>query len=107
MRPVARAGLILEQVAVLDRAASLPKPGGRIAYITCSVLPQENNEQVRAFVSRHPGYAVVPPSQVAAALWDKADEFIAATIQSGEGLMMIPRRIGKAGSLVSPRKRSG
>ncbi|NGX96792.1 MAG: MFS transporter, partial [Candidatus Afipia apatlaquensis] len=81
--------------------APLAKPGGRIAYITCSVLPQENNEQVRAFTARHPGYAVVPPEQTMSLLWDKADDFAAATIQSDEGLLMTPRRTGTDGFFVS------
>ena len=51
MRPGALEVRLKDQVAVLDRAAALVKPGGRIAYITCSVLPQENGEQVRAFVA--------------------------------------------------------
>ena len=42
-----------QQEAVLERAAALVKPGGRIAYITCSVLAEENGDQVRAFVGRH------------------------------------------------------
>lgn len=94
-----------DQIAVLDRAAGLVKPGGRIAYITCSVLPQENNEQVRAFTARHPDYAAVPPSQVASVLWDKADDFIAATLQSPEGLLMTPRRTGTDGFFVAVLKR--
>ena len=48
MRPGALEVRLKDQIAVLDRAADLVKPGGRIAYITCSVLPQENGEQVRA-----------------------------------------------------------
>src|ERR1700736_1809948 len=71
MRPGALEVRLNDQVAVLDRAAALTKPGGRIAYITCSVLPPENGEQVRSFVARHPEFAAVPPSQVATALWDK------------------------------------
>ena len=63
MRPGALEVRLKDQIAVLDRAAPLVKPGGRIAYITCSVLPAENGEQVRAFVARHPEFAVVPPEQ--------------------------------------------
>jgi 16S rRNA (cytosine967-C5)-methyltransferase len=94
-----------DQIAVLDRAASLAKPGGRIAYITCSVLPQENNEQVSRFMIRHPEFTVVPPSQVASVLWDKADDFMAATLQSDEGLLMTPRRTGTDGFFVSVLRR--
>src|ERR1700753_2597121 len=42
MRPGALEVRLKDQIEVLDRAAALVKPGGRIAYITCSVLPPEN-----------------------------------------------------------------
>jgi 16S rRNA (cytosine967-C5)-methyltransferase len=42
---------------------------------------------------------------VASALWDKADDFIAATIQSDEGLLMTPRRTGTDGFFVAVLKR--
>jgi 16S rRNA (cytosine967-C5)-methyltransferase len=86
---------------VLDRAASLVKPGGRIAYVTCSVLDAENGGQIRQFLARHPHFAVVPPSETVAALWDKAEDFLAATLQSAEGLLMTPRRTGTDGFFVS------
>jgi 16S rRNA (cytosine967-C5)-methyltransferase len=101
MRPGALEVRLKDQVAVLDRAAALTKPGGRIAYITCSVLPPENGDQIRSFVGRHPDFAVVPPAETAAVLWDKADDFIAATLQSPEGLLMTPRRTGTDGFFVS------
>lgn len=42
-----------DQTQVLDRAARLIKPGGRIVYVTCSVLAQENDGAVEAFLNRH------------------------------------------------------
>jgi 16S rRNA (cytosine967-C5)-methyltransferase len=101
MRPGALEVRLKDQAAVLDRAAALVKPGGRIAYITCSVLPPENSEQIRAFVARHPQFAVVPPSQTATVLGDKAEQFAAATLQSREGLLMTPGRTGTDGFFVS------
>jgi 16S rRNA (cytosine967-C5)-methyltransferase len=101
MRPGALEVRLKDQVTVLDRAAALTKPGGRIAYITCSVLPPENGEQIRSFVARHPEFSVVPPSQTVTVLWDKAEEFSAATLQSPEGLLMTPRRTGTDGFFVS------
>ncbi len=44
------------QAAILDAVAPMVKPGGALVYSTCSVLPQENEEQVRAFLDRHPEY---------------------------------------------------
>ena len=107
MRPGALEVRLKDQIEVLDRATALVKPGGRIAYITCSVLPPENGEQVRAFVARYPEFSVVPPSQIMAALWDKAEDFAAATLQSPEGLLMTPRRTGTDGFFVSVLRRKG
>ena len=42
----------------------------------------------------------------AAALWDRADDFVAATLQSPEGLLMTPRRTDTDGFFVSRLKRS-
>ncbi len=97
MRPGALEVRLKDQAAVLDRASALVKPGGRIAYITCSVLPAENGEQVQAFVTRHPEFAVVPPEQTAGVLWDKAEDFANAALQSPEGWLMTPRRTGRMG----------
>jgi 16S rRNA (cytosine967-C5)-methyltransferase len=105
MRPGALEVRLKDQATVLDRAAALTKPGGRIAYITCSVLPPENGEQIRSFVARHPEFAVVPPEQTVTALWDRAEEFSAATLQSAEGLLMTPRRTGTDGFFVSILRR--
>ena len=101
MRPGALEIRIKDQIAVLDRASRLVKPGGRIAYITCSVLAEENGEQVRAFVARHPEFAVVPPDETAGVLWDKADAFTEAAMKSPEGWLMTPRRTGTDGFFVS------
>jgi 16S rRNA (cytosine967-C5)-methyltransferase len=105
MRPGALEVRQKDQVAVLDRAADLVKPGGRIAYITCSVLLQENNEQIRAFTARHPEFTVVPPAQTMSVLWDKAEDFATASLHSAEGLLMTPRRTGTDGFFVAVLKR--
>ena len=71
----------------------LLKPNGRIAYITCSVLDEENGAQIRAFLARQPGFAVVPPAEVmSAALGERAFLFRRAVLASDEGLLMTPRR---------------
>jgi 16S rRNA (cytosine967-C5)-methyltransferase len=101
MRPGALEIRLKDQAEVLDRAASLVKPGGRIAYITCSVLPAENGEQIRAFVTRHSEFAVVPPAQTVTVLWDRADTFSEVALQSTEGWLMTPRRTGTDGFFVS------
>ena len=46
------------QAGILDRASTLVAPGGRLAHATCSVLREENEAQVEAFVARNPEWAV-------------------------------------------------
>jgi len=51
---------IAEQDQVLDRAAPFVKPGGRLAYITCSLFAAENQERIEAFLDRHSGEGFRP-----------------------------------------------
>ncbi len=52
-----------EQKQVLALAAGLTKPGGCLVYVTCSVLPEENVDQVAAFLLAHPDFSVEPYAQ--------------------------------------------
>ncbi len=45
-----------EQQEALARAVPLLKPGGRLVYVTCSVLPEENDDAIAAFLASHPGF---------------------------------------------------
>jgi 16S rRNA (cytosine967-C5)-methyltransferase len=49
-----------EQAALLATAAALVKPGGRLVYATCSVLPQENGDQIAAFVTNNSDFETLP-----------------------------------------------
>jgi 16S rRNA (cytosine967-C5)-methyltransferase len=101
IRPGALEVRLKDQREVLDRAAALVKPGGRIAYVTCSILAPENGEQILDFISRHPEFAVVPPLQTATVLWEKTEAFAGAALKSAEGWLMTPRRTGTDGFFVS------
>jgi 16S rRNA (cytosine967-C5)-methyltransferase len=105
MRPGALEQRQKEQAEVLDRAVPLVKGGGRIAYVTCSVLEEENGAQVRAFLARQPGFAIVPPAQVAQALGERAFLFGKAARFGGEGLMMTPRLTETDGFFVALLRR--
>ncbi|WP_407181082.1 RsmB/NOP family class I SAM-dependent RNA methyltransferase [Bradyrhizobium sp. STM 3562] len=107
MRPGALEIRLKDQAEVLDRAVGLVKPGGRITYITCSVLPVENGDQVRAFLARHSEFSILPPDQTVTVLWDKAEDFAAAALQTPEGWLMTPRRTGTDGFFVSVLRRTG
>jgi 16S rRNA (cytosine967-C5)-methyltransferase len=51
--------LLVKQAAIMDRAAALVKPGGRMIYATCSLLKAENAGQVEQFVARNPDFHLV------------------------------------------------
>ena len=53
-----------KQAAILEAAAKLLKPGGRLVYATCSVLPAENEEIAAAFSAAHPDFEIVPAGEV-------------------------------------------
>lgn len=52
--------LIGIQAEILERACALVKPGGRLVYATCSLLPAENEAQIEAFLKTHPDFEVQP-----------------------------------------------
>jgi len=106
MRPGSLETRLKDQTEVLDRAAGLVKSGGRIAYVTCSVLPSENGEQVRAFTGRHPEFSIQSPNETASVLWDRAEDFEQAALRSEEGWLMTPRRTGTDGFFVSVLKKA-
>jgi 16S rRNA (cytosine967-C5)-methyltransferase len=49
------------QKQILKSAASLVRPGGLLVYSTCSLEPEENEEQVQSFLASHPEFMIEPP----------------------------------------------
>jgi 16S rRNA (cytosine967-C5)-methyltransferase len=101
MRPGALEQRVNEQAEILERAVAFLKPGGRIAYITCSVLDEENRAQVRRFLGNHGEFSVQPPTRVVDALGERALMFTKAARISGEGLLMTPRTTETDGFFIS------
>jgi len=65
--PESVAELTAKQGNILAAAAKLLKPGGRLVYATCSLLPEENEQIVDAFLAAHPDFARRPAGDVLAA----------------------------------------
>ena len=88
---------------MLERGAPLVKPGGRLVYVTCSVLPEENDDQVAAFLARNPGYEPVSyREQWQAAIGTPAPE---SAIASQLGLQLTPARHDTDGFFISILRR--
>ena len=55
--------LTIIQADIMDKASAAVKPGGRLVYATCSLLPEENEQQVEKFLARHPEFTLPPLAQ--------------------------------------------
>lgn len=54
------------QAGILRQASRCVAPGGRLVYATCSVLPEENEEQVEAFLADNPEFSLLDASSIVA-----------------------------------------
>lgn len=63
------------QKTLLERAARYVKPGGRLVYAVCSVMPEEGEELVERFLTRHREYVLATPPGIYQALTDKRGLF--------------------------------
>ena len=99
MRPGALEQRIKDQDETLESAARFVKPGGRIVYVTCSVLRAENEDRVAAFLAAHDDFLPVDAAAQArsaglAPLVERAAPF-------GPGFRLSPRTTGTDGFYVA------
>jgi 16S rRNA (cytosine967-C5)-methyltransferase len=89
------AELIVRQHDILASAARLVKPGGRLVYVTCSLLHEENEAQAEAFLTAHADFALCPMARV----WE---EVIGGASPGGDDyLRLTPARHGTDGFFVA------
>ncbi|WP_136254051.1 16S rRNA (cytosine(967)-C(5))-methyltransferase RsmB [Onishia niordana] len=81
------------QARLLDNLWQTLAPGGTLVYATCSVLPEENSEQIAAFLARTPDAEIDTPQGLA---WG---------VESGAGRQLLPREHGHDGFFYARLKR--
>jgi 16S rRNA (cytosine967-C5)-methyltransferase len=64
LKPEDLAELTALQAEILDSASRLVKPGGRLIYATCSLLHEEDEQQIETFLGTHPDFALLPAWRV-------------------------------------------
>ncbi|MFK8251943.1 RsmB/NOP family class I SAM-dependent RNA methyltransferase [Ancylobacter terrae] len=107
IRPGALAERIRDQRAILADAARYVRPGGRIAYVTCSLLDEENGGQIRDFLGAHADFRVMPPEETVLALGERGLMLKRAALAGEEGLLLTPRRTGTDGFFFAMLRRDG
>jgi 16S rRNA (cytosine967-C5)-methyltransferase len=94
-RPGDLAELTVRQRDILDSAARLVKPGGRLVYATCSLLFEENEDQARTFLAANPDFSLHPVARA----WG---ETIGGASPAGDDyLRLTPARHGTDGFFVA------
>ncbi|MGA8033781.1 MAG: RsmB/NOP family class I SAM-dependent RNA methyltransferase [Casimicrobiaceae bacterium] len=87
-----------KQARILAAAATLVKPGGRLVYATCSVLPEENDAIVDAFLAAHPAFAQKDASAILAQA--------GIALDTGARLRLYPHRHGCDGFFAAVLERA-
>ena len=93
--PEALARLAAQQADLLDAASEAVRPGGLLVYATCSLEPEENEEQVDRFLERHPAFHREP-----------AEDFPAALLSAKGDLMILPHRHAMDGGFAARLRRA-
>jgi 16S rRNA (cytosine967-C5)-methyltransferase len=94
--PEALARLAAEQQGLLDAVAPTVRSGGCLVYATCSLEPEENEDQVNAFLDRHPDFRRDPGQALPAELLTPAGD-----------LLLLPHRHHTDGAFAARLRRTG
>ncbi len=95
--------LRVKQREILFTSADLVRPGGRLVYATCSLLPEEDEAQVDAFLAERSDFAAVPLAEA----WAEAGLAAPPPETGGPHLLLSPARHGTDGFFAAVLRRAG
>lgn len=90
--------LVLLQEELLENAAALLRPGGRLIYSTCSLEAEEDEEQIKKFLRKHPEFSVEIEQDFASGF---------DLIRSPSGLLLFPSENGADGFFMTKLRKRG
>ena len=93
--PEALASVVQLQAELLEGAAGVVAAGGLLVYATCSLEPEENEQQVNGFLTRHPEFRREPGGAVSAPLLSEEGD-----------LMILPQQHGMDGAYAARLRRT-
>ena len=95
LKPSDLAVLGAQQRAIIRAAAQVVRPGGLLVYSTCSLEPEENDDQIESFLADHPGWRLEPPP----------DGAVPSTVLDAGRLRVLPQRHGTDGAFAARLRR--
>jgi 16S rRNA (cytosine967-C5)-methyltransferase len=75
---------------ILDSACRMVKPGGRLVYATCSLLAEENENQIEAFIGAHPEFEIKGEFLKMTPARHDTDGFFAAVLTKKKNVAVVP-----------------
>lgn len=106
LRPNALADRMRDQDGVLDDAARFAAPDARIVYVTCSILREEDEDRVAAFLERHDGWHLVDPTtRLAPDLAEALERFVTRDRPGTPALRLTPATADTDGFFVAVLER--
>jgi 16S rRNA (cytosine967-C5)-methyltransferase len=93
-----------EQVEVIDNAVRFVQVEGVLVYVTCSLLPSENDRQIDGLLQRHGGFSVIDLTTSAG--FRSMPTLAAAVRRTAHGLMLTPHRTGTDGFYIAALRRN-
>jgi 16S rRNA (cytosine967-C5)-methyltransferase len=91
--------LVTIQQKIMDKAVELVILGGRLIYATCSILPDENENQIEWFLKQYSGFNLIPISEI----WERVigTDCPKSAILNGTYLSLTPARHDTDGFFVA------
>jgi 16S rRNA (cytosine967-C5)-methyltransferase len=99
-----------DQADILDKAVRYVKPGGRLVYVTCSFLMEENEDQVASFLARTVGFtreSALASAQASGGLTEAGQTSLLKCMTAAGELRLTPMRAGTDGFFIACLRRTG